>query len=69
MVAVVVFSYCVINYFIDLHANVAEGILISYLIEDSLNHGKQSGVVGSDPFSFKYEIGTMEKSYLDGKFC
>jgi hypothetical protein len=27
------FSFCVLNYFVDLHADLAEGIQISYLIE------------------------------------
>jgi len=25
-------SYCVLSYFVDMHANVAEGIQVSYLI-------------------------------------
>ena len=31
------FAYCVLNYFVDLHADLAEGIQIGYLIEDSLS--------------------------------
>ena len=32
LVITALFAYCVLNYFIDLHADLAEGIQISYLI-------------------------------------
>lgn len=67
-----VLCYCLLNYFVDLHANIAEGIQISYLIEESLGQGDRSrgqDVVGDDDFGYKFEICTLEKSYRDGQFC
>lgn len=63
------FSYCLLNYFVDLHPNIAEGIQISYLIEKSLDSRSKQGVVGNDRYDHKYEISAMEKSYKDGVFC
>lgn len=65
-------SYCLLNYLVDLHPNIAEGIQISYLIEESLgsqDKAKPAFVVGQDQYDFKQEIFTMEKSYKDGQFC
>lgn len=65
-------SYCVLNYFVDLHPNVAEGVQISYLIEESLGRQerqKPGEVIGADRFDYKYEIKSMEKNYQDGTFC
>ena len=64
-------SFCLLNYFVDLHPNVAEGIQISFLLEESLGSrdiNKQS-VVGNDRFDYKYEIHAMQKSYKDGQCC
>ncbi len=33
LLIIALFAYCVLNYFVDLHADLAEGIQISYLIE------------------------------------
>jgi hypothetical protein len=52
-----VLSYCLLNYFVDLHANVAEGIQISYLIEESLGQrdkNRPAEVVGDDELGYKY---------------
>jgi len=52
-----------------LHGDLAEGIQISYLIEESLRRTKINEASKLDQFDFKKEIATMEKSYMDGKFC
>lgn len=44
------FAYCVLNYFVDLHADLAEGIQIGYLIEDSLS---TKGQRKNDEYNFK----------------
>ena len=48
-------SYCLLNYFVDLHPNVAEGVQISYLIEESLgSRGKnQLGAMGGNKYEYK----------------
>lgn len=53
------FSYCLLNYFVDIHPNIAEGIQISYLIEESLAPQNRQGVVGVDRYDHKYEIHTI----------
>ena len=35
------FAYCILNFFVDFHANFAEGIQISYLLETELGSSKQ----------------------------
>ena len=66
-------SYCLLNYFVDLHANLAEGVQISYLLEQTLDgrtkgQGKGLGQ-GQDRFEYRHEINAMEKTYHDGQFC
>jgi hypothetical protein len=46
-----------LNYFVDLLPNIAEGVQISFLIEESLGQTGQRGtskVVGPDRFDYKY---------------
>jgi hypothetical protein len=66
---IAIFTYCVLSFFVDLHGDLAEGIQISYLIEESLRRTKINEASKLDQFDFKKEIATMEKSYMDGKFC
>ncbi len=62
-------SYCILSFFVDLHADLAEGIQITYLIDESLRRSKDNETSKLDQYDFKKEIATMEKSYNDGKFC
>lgn len=36
----ILFTYCLVTYFIDVHADAAEGIQVSYLLERYLDGGK-----------------------------
>lgn len=66
LVLVMLFSFCILSYFVDLHPNAAEGLQISYLMEEMLSQGKE---LGGDRHGFKREARTMGKAYEDGKFC
>ena len=48
LIFVFILSYSILVYFVDIHANLAEGIQVSYLIELSLSNGNVKGRVGSD---------------------
>lgn len=41
LVLIILLSYCIVTYFIDIHADAAEGLQISYLLDNDLNGPKQ----------------------------
>jgi hypothetical protein len=65
LVVLMVLSYCILAYFVDIHANGGEGLQISYLIERSLSQNKD---LPNDEYQFKKEI-SVRHSDVDGKFC
>jgi len=67
MLFALILSYCILNYFVDFHANKAEGIQICFLIQKSLSGARQ--VIPRDNYGFVDEIRVLEEYERDGKFC
>ena len=40
LILIVFLSYCVVTYFIDIHADAAEGLQITYLLDNDLYSGR-----------------------------
>jgi hypothetical protein len=41
---IVIATYCILTYFIDMHGHAAEGLMVCYLVEDNCEKGEQMEV-------------------------
>ena len=66
LVIILILAYCIVTYFIDIHADAAEAEQICYLTELQLAGGNPSAL-SNDYTGLKGELRGLDSSYEDGR--